>query len=135
MAASTYCPSCGAEATPGARFCSTCGASFSRRDDFVPPPPPFVQDPYRGYAPYSSPMPVAAGTNGFAIASLITGLLCIPVLALIFGYVAKSQIRASGYQQQGSGMATAGIVLGWVSLALVVLFIFFAVVGSVATSP
>lgn len=48
-------------------------------------------------------------TNGFAIASLILGLLGGIPLALVFGFVALSQIKSRG--QGGRGMAIAGIVL------------------------
>jgi len=64
-----------------------------------------------------------ASTNGLAITSMIMGLLGISPLALIFGYVAKGQIRASGGLQAGGGMATAGIVLGWLGLAWFVAWI------------
>ena len=43
------------------------------------------------------------------------------ILALVFGYVAKKQIKQRG--GQGSGMATAGIVLGWIWIALLVVVI------------
>lgn len=63
-----------------------------------------------------------------AIAALccgIAGFLCIvpAVLGIIFGFVAKNQIRASGNTQRGDGMATAGIVLGiiWIVLSVVLL--------------
>jgi ABC-type phosphate transport system permease subunit len=72
------------------------------------------------------------GTNGLAIASLITGIFgffCfIPaVLALVFGYVARSQIARTGGVQPGRGMATAGIVLGWIWIALTVVWFIVAV--------
>ena len=63
-----------------------------------------------------------------AIAALccgIAGFLCIipAILGIIFGFVAKSQIRAAGYLQRGDGMATAGIVLGivWIALSVILL--------------
>jgi uncharacterized membrane protein len=63
-----------------------------------------------------------------AIAALVCGIagfLClIPgVLGIIFGFVAKSQIRQSNGTQTGDGMATAGIVLGivWVVLTIILL--------------
>jgi hypothetical protein len=63
-----------------------------------------------------------------AIAALccgIAGFLCIipAILGIIFGFVAKSQIRAAGYVQRGDGMATAGIVLGvvWIALSVILL--------------
>jgi small-conductance mechanosensitive channel len=65
------------------------------------------------------------GTNGFAIASLVLGIVWIywigSILALVFGYVAKNQIRRTG--EGGSGLATAGIVLGWVGVGVLVIAI------------
>jgi hypothetical protein len=66
-------------------------------------------------------------TNGMAVASLILGILWIwwlgSLLALIFGYAGKNQIDRSGGQESGRGMAIAGIVLGWVGVATLVLFL------------
>jgi len=80
-------------------------------------------------------MPLAgASTNGFAVASLVLGILGIvacgvpAVLALVFGYKARKQIAASGGGQSGRGMATAGIVLGWIWLGLIVAYIAVAVI-------
>jgi hypothetical protein len=56
-------------------------------------------------------------TNGFAIASLVLGIVGIWLLAVIFGFVGKSQIDRSRGTQGGRGMAIAGIVLGFVWLA------------------
>ncbi len=50
------------------------------------------------------------------------------ILALVFGYVAKSQIRQTG--QSGSGMATAGIVLGWIGVGLLALIIVLGMAGA-----
>jgi hypothetical protein len=65
-----------------------------------------------------------------AIAALVLGILWLygvgSILALIFGYVAKSQIDASGGTQQGRGMAVAGIVLGWVGVGGLILMILLA---------
>jgi Domain of unknown function (DUF4190) len=74
------------------------------------------------------------GTNGFAIASLVLGILWLywlgSVLAVIFGFVARHQIKHS--RQSGDGMAIAGIVLGIVGLAVFVLLVVlvFAVTDS-----
>jgi len=68
-----------------------------------------------------------------AIASLVLGVLWIywigSVLALIFGYLAKKEIRDSREPMDGNGLATAGVVLGWVgmgTLAMVILFVIMA---------
>ena len=72
--------------------------------------------------------PALGTTNGFAIASLvlgivgITGFPLIPsVLALIFGYKGKKQIDRSGGAEQGRGIAIAGIVLGWIGTIFLLL--------------
>ena len=58
-----------------------------------------------------------------AIASLVLGIVWVygigAILALVFGYMAKSQIDASGGTQQGRGMAIAGIVLGWIGIGVI----------------
>lgn len=68
-----------------------------------------------------------AATNGFAVASLVLGIVWAmgigSILALVFGYVAKSQIESSGGKQTGAGMAIAGIVLGWVGVGFIVLWV------------
>jgi hypothetical protein len=65
------------------------------------------------------------GTNGLAIAALVLGILWVywvgSILAVIFGHVALSQIHRS--RQGGRGLAIAGLVLGYVGLALLLLLI------------
>ena len=51
------------------------------------------------------------------------------ILALVFGYVALSQIRRTG--QDGRGLAIAGIVLGYIGVAVLAIAI---VVGIIAAS-
>jgi hypothetical protein len=74
---------------------------------------------------------VQQSTNGFAIASMVLGILWIysigSILALIFGYKARKEIDQAGGTQQGRGMATAGIVLGYIGLAGLLFFIFAVV--------
>ena len=61
-------------------------------------------------------------TNGLAIASVLLAVLWFAglgaVLALAFGYRARSQIKNSAGTQTGSGLATAGIILGWIGIIL-----------------
>ena len=71
-----------------------------------------------------------APTSGLAVASLVFGilswLLCPlvgAVIAVICGHLAKSHIQTSG--EGGSGMATAGMVLGYVHLAFWAIGILF----------
>ena len=93
--------------------------------------PPYGQGPtgpgpvpqpvfYPSYAP--SP---AQPTNGFSIAAMVLGILWVywigSILALVFGYIALGQIKRRG--GGGKGMAIAGVVLGWVGIAALILVI------------
>ncbi len=94
----------------------------------TPAPPPAYGGAGYGYTPYAT----APGTNGMAIASLVLGILWLywigSILALIFGYVALGQLKQR--PQAGRGMAIAGIVLGWVGVALLVV----GIIGLAASS-
>lgn len=78
----------------------------------------------------------APETNALAIVSLVFGIIgwtLMPVIgnfvAIICGHIARGQIRQSGGVQQGDGMALAGLILGYLGLAVglivVVLLLFF----------
>ena len=112
-----------------------------------PTPPGWYPDPWRravrrywdgrqwtGHIDTAVPAPALArqqtSTNGWAIASLVLGILGGSLLAIVFGLVARSQIRRSGGRQGGLGLATAGIVLGCVWLALIAIVVVLAVTGS-----
>ena len=77
--------------------------------------------------PPAYPYPYASQrTNSMSIASLVSGilawLLCPFIggaLAVVFGHVARNQIKQSG--EAGGGMAIAGLVLGYANLGLSVL--------------
>lgn len=99
------------------------------------PPQPFPSQPGYTGGPPGSYQPQ---TNGMAIASLVSGILGLTfvfgigaVLALVFGYVARGQIKRSQGQQTGSGLAIAGIVMGWIGVVITILFIAFVVAGFV----
>ncbi|MFF2775823.1 DUF4190 domain-containing protein [Streptomyces sp. NPDC058052] len=77
--------------------------------------------PYAGlpgpYGPYGRP---PATTNGLAIGSLVSGIVCcLPPLGLVLGIFALRQIKKR--EQGGKGLAVAGIALSSLSTLLVVL--------------
>src|SRR5580704_6033407 len=75
-------------------------------------------------------VPSAPRTNGLAVASLVLSLtvfLIGPILAIIFGVVARRQIRESKGGQTGDGLALAGLIIGIVELAISVVVIIFVV--------
>jgi hypothetical protein len=132
---------------PGAVFCARCGVALntSAAPGTAPaaPPPGYpmpyagygVSPPYGpgGYAPaYQYPYALAPSppTNGMAIASMVLGILWLywigSILALVFGYVALSQIKQRG--EGGRGMAIAGVVLGWIGIGIGIIAIIVAVI-------
>jgi hypothetical protein len=112
------CGFCAEEIPADATVCPKCGSTFS-------------QEPAANV--YQTVKPQASSNNGmgFAIASFVLGILglipcccCVgslgSILAVVFGFVAKNQMKASG-SNQFSWMAVTGIILGLIGLALGIL--------------
>ena len=86
--------------------------------------------PY-GMASYSAP-PVQHPQATLALILGILGLAACPfvgIAALVIGNKARKQIDAAPGQFAGRGMATAGLVMGIVSVALIVLMVLLIVLG------
>jgi hypothetical protein len=60
--------------------------------------------------------------NGYAIAGFVLSLICCAPLGITFSAVALSQIRQKS-NQEGKGMAIAGLTIGIASLVIVLLVI------------
>ena len=92
-------------------------------------PPPVMQNWTPPPAAYGYAYPPVKPTNGLAIGAMVTsivamlglcfygvgGLVAGPVGAIL-GHVARRQVRER--DQQGEGMAMAGIIVGWIATAL-----------------
>jgi hypothetical protein len=85
--------------------------------DVTPPAP----------APPPAPPPFVAArrrTNGLAVASFVMALLWMgwfgSVLAVVLGHAALRQIARAGGREGGRGLAVAGLLLGYASIAAVV---------------
>ncbi|MEU5785660.1 DUF4190 domain-containing protein [Micromonospora lupini] len=97
------------------------------------PPGAYAPPGYPPHPGYGYPPPPK--TNGLAIAALVLALAGLTTCGItgpigaILGHVAQKQIRASG--EGGEGMAKAGIIVGWIVTALMVLLIAFYVVAVV----
>jgi hypothetical protein len=107
------------------------------------PPPPQTQIVGQQTAPSSSvpaapdgSMVAAPGTktNSLAVVSLVAGIgsffahiipgvggFTVALVAVITGHMARRQIRQTG--EQGMGMATAGMIIGYVHITLLVLLV------------
>src|SRR4051794_23967262 len=79
-------------------------------------------------------------TPGAATAALILGIcslivcpLCAP-FAIFYGSRARKDIDASQGRLTGRGLGTAGMVLGWVALALTAIFVVLLVIGLAVNS-
>lgn len=68
-------------------------------------------------------------TNTMSILSLVFAFLFWP-LGIAFGHVAHSQIKRTG--EAGRGLATAGLVISYVWLGLLMLTILLLIVGAAA---
>ena len=110
-----YCGGCGANKGENL-VCPRCGAGSVGQ---VPPPAP--PQTWQQPGNYTQNVYVQnVGTNGFAVASLVCSLLiCTWPLGIIFGHIGMSQIKKTG--QGGNGLAVAGLVIGYILLALSVL--------------
>jgi len=73
------------------------------------------------------PSPPPPDSSGKAIASLVLGILgvvscgVLGIIALVLGKQAQGEIAGSGGRLTGQGMADAGVVLGWISVAILML--------------
>jgi len=76
-----------------------------------PPPPPVPQ-------PASRTAPTAIWSLVPAIVSFFCGWLLTAIPAVICGHVARSKIGKSGGALRGKGIATAGLILGYMALVL-----------------
>jgi hypothetical protein len=71
---------------------------------------------------YYSPL-IVRRTNGFAVGSLACGIfgMFLGIPAVVLGHAARKQIEKTG--ERGDGMAIAGLILGYLSISIWVLFI------------
>ena len=107
-----FCSNCGFQVADNVAVCNNCGRPAG--------------------------MGAAAGparTDEKAVISLVLGVLSVTVLSLlagipavILGHISRANIRKSFGQLKGEGMALAGLIMGYISIALIpVIFIIAAI--------
>lgn len=85
-------------------------------------------------------------SNALAVVSLIAGICSWTVLpgvaalvAIITGHLARAEIRRSAGEQDGDGMALAGLIMGWLNIlaavGLVAILIFAMVAAGADAKP
>ena len=95
--------------------------------------PQYYGESVGGYSPaasYQSQSAPKSSWNLFAIASLVCAIFFVvpfsPILAIVFGHIARRQIRSNG-AQEGKGLALAGLIIGYIEVAFfVVILIIYA---------
>lgn len=93
------------------------------------------QPPYQQYAPAGQPYGSAPRrpTNGLAIVSLVASLVGVTIVpfigsivGVVTGHMARRQITETG--EEGAGLATAGLVIGYVGVGLIVAIVLIMLV-------
>lgn len=102
---------------------------------------PFCQAPLAAAPGVPAPggIPPAASythppeTSGKAIGSLVSGILCFflpaSILAVVLGHLSMSEIRRSNGRLRGSGLALAGLILGYMGIAVIPLVLIIAAIS------
>jgi len=99
------CPRCRSLSVVTANNCKSCGMPFTME---------------------GTTLEAAGASNSFCVASLVLGIIGIPmfcaivppVLAIILGAIGYNQVTASGQEAAGKGMAIAGMVCGGIGTLL-----------------
>ena len=121
-----FCGRCGAVNADHNQFCGACGQPLSAASSVPGPATAPMTSPYIGANP-------AGQTSSMAIASLICGILAFltpaAIAAIIMGHISRSEIRKSAGRLKGSGMALAGLILGYLGIAIIPLFLIIAAIA------
>ena len=117
----SFCAACGNSIAEGERFCRVCGRDSAAASVAGPPNP----------AGPSVIPGASAETSGKAIVSLVSGLFIFffpaSIIAIIFGHLSLAEIRRSAGRLQGHGLAVAGLVLGYMGIAVIPVLIIAAI--------
>jgi hypothetical protein len=117
------CSLCAAENPNDGRYCLKCGALLQGQRA-MPPQGPYSSAPIEPFTGTSVNSPKA-------VASMVCGLIVFffpsSIAAIILGHLALGDIRGSGGRLKGTGMATAGLVLGYLGVVLIPILIVAAI--------
>jgi type IV pilus assembly protein PilA len=115
------CPYCAQGIPDEVSYCPKCGTQMGTP---LPDSPNYRQPPPPGFA---------APTSGKAIGSLISGLFFVflpaSIIAVVLGHLSLSEIRKSAGRLKGQGIATAGLILGYMGIAAIPLILIIAAIA------
>lgn len=150
-----FCYSCGTNIPDDATSCSNCGKPVTSAPSFpsgsqtstgaavapapqqnVPMSPWLNVPPLASYTGTQQPYFGPQETDGKAVGSLVLGILGIfplsifaAIPAVVLGHLAKSSIRQSMGRLKGAGMATAGLIMGYIVVAFIPVFLIIAAIA------
>jgi type IV pilus assembly protein PilA len=116
-----FCQNCGTTNPDSGQFCSQCGSPLTAAAAVRPTTGPGAVSG----SSFATPPPLVGNppTSGKAIASLICGIFTFffpaSIAAIILGHVSLSEIRGSAGRLGGRGLATTGLVLGYLGLMII----------------
>jgi type IV pilus assembly protein PilA len=120
-----FCQNCGTANPDSAQFCSKCGSPLTAAAAVRPTTGPGAV----GGGSFATPTPLDGNprTSGKAIASLVCGIFTFffpaSIAAVILGHLSLSEIRRSAGRIGGRGLATTGLVLGYLGLMVIPIMI------------
>jgi type IV pilus assembly protein PilA len=116
-----FCRNCGTTNPDSGQFCSKCGSPLTAAAAARPTTGPGAV----GGGSFATPPPLVGSppTSGKAIASLICGIFTVffpaSIAAIILGHISLSEIRRSAGRLGGRGLATTGLVLGYLGIVII----------------
>lgn len=107
------CQNCGHDNPAGRNYCRACAKALSA--GALPAPAPVSSQ--NGSFPTAT-----SSVNKMAVGSLVSGFLALlppfGLAAVVLGHLSRSQIAKSGGREKGTGIAFAGLILGYGQLAI-----------------
>ncbi|MGH9530458.1 MAG: DUF4190 domain-containing protein, partial [Terriglobales bacterium] len=115
------CNQCAQPLAENTQFCPRCGAATAAHGSVAEA------------TATGSPTFVAPETSGLAIGSLIAGIFSLffpaAIAAIVMGHIARSNIRKSAGRLAGSGVALAGLILGYLGIAFIPVILIIAAIA------
>src|SRR5688572_4095139 len=128
-----FCTTCGAQIPQGSAYCHNCGRPAVAASAPASSPTTGATPAAVSGAPQTDPKAILSLVLGLAGLFLFSIFAGIP--AIVLGHMARARIRQSIGQLQGAGIALAGLILGYISVAIVPVIIFMLFFGVHSWSP
>ena len=130
-----YCQKCGSKVTDGSMFCHVCGEKIAVAEQIHANLSDKTEqenlDNTNQQSAANAGRQDEKKSNSFAVASLVLGILGIifPFFVLSILAIVFSGVSAKYNGDKKSGMAMAGFVLGWISLAVSIVVVVIVIIA------